>query len=122
MEDGLKQLGFGVPFIEATSVSSTSTSLTGVDTIPSASRSSWLSSDCAELRFKPTEGCRFGVPLLLFRLLLLGIIAFGIIRLSSTIHSLNLLKINVTIMSAKAQKKVFLTKSLTLLWSVSSST
>ena len=44
-EDGLKQLGFGVPSIEAMSVSSTSASLTGVDTIPSASRSSWLSSD-----------------------------------------------------------------------------
>ena len=51
----------GVPSIEATSVSSTGTSLTGVDTIPSASRSSWLGSnhrpsDCTELQFELVEG------------------------------------------------------------------
>ena len=44
MEDGLKQLGFSVPSIEVTSVSSTGASLTGVNTIPSASHSCWLGS------------------------------------------------------------------------------
>ena len=71
MEDGLKHSGFGVPSIEATSVSSTSAALAGFDTIPFASRSSWLGldhrpSDRAELRFKLVEGCWLGVPLLLF--------------------------------------------------------
>ena len=99
----VEQLGFGIPSIKAASAS-------GVNTAPSASRSSWLSSDrcpldCAKLRCELAEGCQLGVPLLL-QLLLLGITAFRIVHLSSTIHLLDLLNITSTITSAKAQKKV----------------
>ena len=58
---------------------STGAFLFGFDEIPSASHSSWLGLerhplDHAESWFEPIEGHLFGIPFLLLRLLLLGIV------------------------------------------------
>ena len=112
MEDELKHLGSDATLIKAASMWSTSASLSGVKETLSTSCSSWLSLechswDCAKLWFKPVDGHLFGIPFLLLWLLLLGIPAFKIICSPSTIHLLDLLNITTTIMSTKAQKKVF---------------
>ena len=115
MKDGSKQSGFSIPSIKATSVHSTSVPLSGVNMAPSASCSSWLGSECrssdrAKLWFELAEGHQFGIPLRLLQLLLLGITAFRIVRLPSTVHLLDLCNMTTTITSTKAQKEVFFNK------------
>ena len=119
-EDESKQLGFGVPFIEVASVHSTSASLSGVDKALSASHSSWLSLKCRS-SIMPSFGLNWWRDTgLAFPSCFFDFFYWALLCSRQLVHPQQytcwiLLSITIAITSAKAQKKVFNQKLLTLL-------